>query len=62
MRALLTGEFQGQEERAVGGGGIYIGLSQESSRWAKIQNRDKVWGEPDNVRLGLSVKIGGSLG
>jgi hypothetical protein len=39
---LSTGKFESQEERAVGGGGIYIGLSQESSNWVKIQNQDKV--------------------
>jgi hypothetical protein len=49
MRALLTGEYKGQEERAIGGGGVYIGLSQESSHWVKIQNLNKVRGEPDNV-------------
>jgi hypothetical protein len=32
-----------QERRATGNGGILIGLSQETSRWAEIQN-------PDNVR------------
>jgi hypothetical protein len=44
-------------EESVGGGGVYIGLSQKSSCWAKIQNLDKVWGEPDIVRLGLSVSV-----
>jgi hypothetical protein len=28
MRDLSIGEWKGQEERAVGGGGVYIGLSQ----------------------------------
>jgi hypothetical protein len=32
-----------RRERAVGGVEIYIELSQESSRWAKIQNLDIVW-------------------
>jgi hypothetical protein len=27
MRALSTGEYKGQGKRAVGGGGVYIGLS-----------------------------------
>jgi hypothetical protein len=30
--------------RDVGGEGVYIGLSQEFTRWAKIQNPKKVWG------------------
>jgi hypothetical protein len=42
MRACSTGKWSGQEWRAIGGGGVYIGLSQESSRMAKIQNLDKV--------------------
>jgi hypothetical protein len=58
MRALLTGEYKGQEERAIGGGGVYIGLSQESSHWVKIQNLNKVRGESDNVRLGLCENWG----
>jgi hypothetical protein len=32
----------GQERRAIGKGGIYIGLSQETSHWAKIQILDNV--------------------
>jgi hypothetical protein len=28
----------GQERRAVGSGGILIGLSKETSPWAEIQN------------------------
>jgi hypothetical protein len=51
MRACSMGKWSGQEWRAIGGGCVYIGLSQESRRWAKIQNSDKVWGG-DNVRLG----------
>jgi hypothetical protein len=34
MRAISIGECKGQEERAIGG--VYIGLSQESSHWTKI--------------------------
>jgi hypothetical protein len=49
MGALSTGECKSQGKRVVGGGGAYIGLSQESSRWAKIQNSEKVRGELDNV-------------
>jgi hypothetical protein len=55
MRACSTGKWSGQERRAVGGGGIFIGASQESSHWAQIQISDKVRGEPDNVRLEVSV-------
>jgi hypothetical protein len=44
MRACSMGKWSGQEWRAIGGGCVYIGLSQESRRWAKIQNSDKVWG------------------
>jgi hypothetical protein len=36
MRAYSTEKWSGQGWRAVGDGGVYIGLSQESSRWAKI--------------------------
>jgi hypothetical protein len=43
MRPLSIGECKGQGKRAIGGGCVYIGLSQESSRWAKIQNPNKVW-------------------
>jgi hypothetical protein len=42
---LSTGNFESQERRFIGGGGVYIGLSKESSRWGKIQNPDKVRGE-----------------
>jgi hypothetical protein len=42
---LSTGNFESQERRFIGGGGVYIGLSKESSRWGKIQNPDKVQGE-----------------
>jgi hypothetical protein len=58
MKSCSTGKWSGQGWRAVGGGGVYIGFSQESSRWTKIQNSDKVRGEPGNVRLGLSVNWG----
>jgi hypothetical protein len=34
MRAFSTVKCKGQERRAVGGGWVYIELSQESSRWA----------------------------
>jgi hypothetical protein len=50
---LSTGNFESQEKRAVGGGGVYIGLSQESSHWAKIHNPNKIRRKPDNVRLRL---------
>jgi hypothetical protein len=33
MRAYSIEKWSGQERRAVAGGGIFIGLSQESSRW-----------------------------
>jgi hypothetical protein len=33
---LSTGNFENQEKRAIGDGDVYIGPSQESSRWAKI--------------------------
>jgi hypothetical protein len=46
MRACSIRKWSGQERRDVGGGGIFIGLSQESSRWAQIQIVDKV---PYNV-------------
>jgi hypothetical protein len=36
MRACSTRKWSGHERRAIGGGGIFIGLSQESSRWAHI--------------------------
>jgi hypothetical protein len=39
---LSTGNFESQERRFIGGGGVYIGHSKESSRWGKIQNPDKV--------------------
>jgi hypothetical protein len=60
MRACSMGKWSGQEWRAIGGGCVYIGLSQESRRWAKIQNSDKVWGGqcsagPNNVRLGRTM-------
>jgi hypothetical protein len=53
MRACSIGKWSGQEKRTVGvgGGGVYIGLSQKSSHWVKIQN-------PDNVQLGVSVLNG----
>jgi hypothetical protein len=55
-RALSIGECKGQERRAIGGIWVYIELSQESSHWAQIQILGKVRGEPDNVRLELSMK------
>jgi hypothetical protein len=48
-RAFSIVKCKGQKRRAVGGGWVYIGLSKESSCWAQIQN-------PDNVRLGVSIK------
>jgi hypothetical protein len=41
-RAFSTVKCKGQERRAVGSGGIYIELSQETSRWAQIQISDRV--------------------
>jgi hypothetical protein len=38
-----TAKWVSQEERAIGGGWIYIEFSQKYSRWAKIQISDKVW-------------------
>jgi hypothetical protein len=61
MRACSTEKWSGQEWRAVGGGCVYIGLSQKSSCWAKIQNPDKVWGELDNVRLDQTMSGWDSL-
>jgi hypothetical protein len=60
MRDCSTGKWSGQEWRTIGDGCVYVGHSQESSRWAKIQNLDKVWGggQSDNVQLGLSVNWG----
>jgi hypothetical protein len=52
---LSIGNFESQERRVVGGGVVYIGRSQESSRWTKIQNPDKIPVGPDIVRLGLSM-------
>jgi hypothetical protein len=46
MRACSIGKWSGQERRVVGGVLVYIGLSKESSRWAKIQNLDNVRGCP----------------
>jgi hypothetical protein len=43
------------------GGGVYTGISQKSSRWAKIQNPDKVQEEPDNVCLGWKMSGKGFL-
>jgi hypothetical protein len=51
MSACSTGKWSGQERRAVEVGGIFIGLSQESSRWAQIQI-------PNNIQLGLCEKWG----
>jgi hypothetical protein len=52
--ALSTVKTKSQERRVVGDVWVYIELSQESSRWAKIQILDNVW-------LGLSVVDGGYL-
>jgi hypothetical protein len=48
-RAFSTVKCKGQERRAVRGVLVYIALSKESSHLVQIQN-------PDNVRLGVSVK------
>jgi hypothetical protein len=68
MRACSIGKWSGKERRAVGGGGIFIGLSKESSCWPQIQIPDKVRGELDNFWPGRTMfgwdtmKNGGSLG
>jgi hypothetical protein len=42
MRVFSIGKWSDQELRAIGGGDVYIGLSQEFSHWAKIQNPEGV--------------------
>jgi hypothetical protein len=45
---LSTKILSGQERRAIGNGGILIGLSQETSCWAENRN-------PDNVRESQTI-------
>jgi hypothetical protein len=42
---LLFQQESAKAKRAARGGGVYIGLSQGFSRWAKMHNPDKVPGE-----------------
>jgi hypothetical protein len=43
MRVVSPVECEIQERRAIAGGGVYIELSQKTSRWAQIQILDNVW-------------------
>jgi hypothetical protein len=61
IRALSTGECKSQEERTVGGGRVYIELSQDLAIEPRFKIRTKSQGSW-NVRLGLSVKIGAHSG
>jgi hypothetical protein len=44
VRACSIEKCSGQERRAIRSGGIFIGLSQETSYWAQIQNSGRVQG------------------
>jgi hypothetical protein len=46
----------------VRGGDVYIGLSQESSCWAKIQNPDKVQGGAGQCPAGTLYELGAFSG
>jgi hypothetical protein len=52
---------QWPRRRVIGGGGVFIGLSHETSRWAQIQIPDNVRARPDNVRLNRAKSGGDSL-
>jgi hypothetical protein len=44
LEAFSTVECRCQELRAIGGGDLFIELSQDTSRWAQIQISNKVRG------------------
>jgi hypothetical protein len=57
MRACSTRKWSAKSGEPVRGGDVYIGPSQESSCWAKIQNPDKVQGGAGQCLAGTLYEL-----